>query len=203
MSEEQTLRENVKSREVVPRNKQQSSNRPQPAEQRSKGVSGGQNRKRSGKQQQRRKPRSSAGSANVQEQRSERTNQQKKRRPQKKSRNTKAPQRDVSAKTKGDDQKKKVPKDFDRNGLDKAQEMKQSRGEAQSTERSRRTEKSDGQDKSPRGGDRSRRDRRKRVKNDLAFRAEETVEEIKRDIVRIEKDIQIDIDSIRNQKLDL
>jgi hypothetical protein len=203
MSEEQTLRENVKSREVVPRDKQRSSSRNQPAEQSSKGASGGQNRRRSGKQQQRRKPRSSAGTTNVQEERREPKNQQKKRRPQKKSRNTKALQREVPTKTKGDDPVRRIPKDFDRNGLDKAQEIKQVRGEAQSIERNRRTEKSDAQDKSPRGGDRLRRDRKKRMKNDLAFRAEETVEDIKRDITRIEKDIQIDIDSIRNQKLDL
>lgn len=38
---------------------------------------------------------------------------------------------------------------------------------------------------------------------DLAFRGEETVEDVVRDIRRIEKDIQIDLDSIRNQKLDL
>ncbi|MFA5585038.1 MAG: hypothetical protein WDA02_00595 [Saccharofermentanales bacterium] len=38
---------------------------------------------------------------------------------------------------------------------------------------------------------------------DQAFRGEETVEDVVRDIRRIEKDIQIDLDSIRNQKLDL
>ncbi|HHX30444.1 MAG TPA: hypothetical protein GX720_04355 [Clostridiaceae bacterium] len=38
---------------------------------------------------------------------------------------------------------------------------------------------------------------------DPAFRAEETVDDVVRDISRIEKDIQIDIDSIRNLKLDI
>ena len=36
-----------------------------------------------------------------------------------------------------------------------------------------------------------------------AFRGEETAADISRDIARIEKDIQIDLDSIRNQTLDL
>ena len=170
MSEEQTLRENVKSREVVPRDKQRSYNRPQPAEQRSRSIRG-QNRKRSGKQQQRRKPRSSAGSIMF---RSNAVSGRTNRKSVVRKRNQGTPKRlkEMCRLKQRAMIKKKVPKDFDRNGLDKAQEMKQSRGEAQSTERSRRTEKSDGQDKSPRGGDRSRRDRKKWVKNDLAFRAE-------------------------------
>ena len=75
--------------------------------------------------------------------------------------------------------------------------------EAQSPAQDRRKEMPAVSEQIVRGGDRSRRDRRKRVKRDITFRAEETVEDIMRDITRIEKDIQIDIDSIRNQKLDL
>ncbi|HZK29527.1 MAG TPA: hypothetical protein VFD19_04850, partial [Clostridia bacterium] len=52
--------------------------------------------------------------------------------------------------------------------------------------------------------EKGRRQQRRRVKQDVShFQAEETVEDIRRDITRIEKDIQIDLESIRNQKLDL
>lgn len=203
MSEEQKPREHVKSRELVPRDKQRTADQKQPREQRPRGASGGQNRKRSGKQQQRRKPQASVGSTDVQGEPRERTNQQKKRRQQKKSRNTKAPRKDVPAKPKDDAQQRKAPKDITKRDLDKVAEIKQARAETQSAGRDRRFEKQEASDRNLRGADRPRRERKKRLKRDFTFRAEETVEDIVRDIIRIEKDIQIDIDSIRNQKLDL
>lgn len=55
-----------------------------------------------------------------------------------------------------------------------------------------------------RDGGRSKRGSRKMGKQKKqAIRLEETVEDVIRDIHRIEKDIQIDLDTIRNQKLDL
>ena len=61
----------------------------------------------------------------------------------------------------------------------------------------------DSQERKKRSG-RSRRGSRKQSKQEgQQFRGEETAADVARDIIRIEKDIQFDLDSIRNQKLDL
>jgi len=60
----------------------------------------------------------------------------------------------------------------------------------------------EGRDNDLRAVARPRRPHKKRLREDEMISAE-TVDDIRRDFKRIEKDIQIDIDSIRNLKLDL
>ncbi|HHW94293.1 MAG TPA: hypothetical protein GX734_07310 [Clostridiaceae bacterium] len=201
MSEEPKQRDNVKSREVVPRDKKRLPEQKQPTDQRPKGASSGQSRKRSGKQQQRRrKSQRPNRPTEAQGERRGQQSQQKKRRPQQqaKSRSSSPQRKEIPAKDKDVDQQKNTPKD-----LDQSQETKRAKDETQSSARDRHKEKPVATEHVTRSGERTRRDRRKRTRRDITFRAEETVEDIMRDIGRIEKDIQIDIDSIRNQKLDL
>ncbi|HPX93425.1 MAG TPA: hypothetical protein PK646_03815 [Bacillota bacterium] len=61
----------------------------------------------------------------------------------------------------------------------------------------------DSQERKKRSSRNRRRPKKSAKQEGQPFRGEETAADITRDIARIEKDIQLDLDGIRNQKLDL
>ena len=66
-----------------------------------------------------------------------------------------------------------------------------------------RPPRTDSQERKQKSGRKRRSSRKFARQEGSQFRGEETAADVARDITRIEKDIQIDLDSIRNQKLDL
>ena len=206
MPEEQKQRENVKSREVVPRDHQRAEGGRQLSdkEKRPKGAPAGGNQQQPGRSQKRRRNQRSAKAAAAQGEWSERQGPpQPKRKTPKKPRTPGTPQKEPALKEKDDGRGRKTLRDIDRPKRIVQDDFRNKQAdETEPAEKPVSASHTEGRDNDLRAVARPRRPHKKRLREDEMISAE-TVDDIRRDFKRIEKDIQIDIDSIRNLKLDL